>query len=68
MIILLPADGRNYVSGYEAQQDFKNGKDFINGDILSKWGGTRCSIKNFTKNTKFKIWFHNGQKNTIFKI
>ena len=44
---VIPAYGRKYNNMAAAIKDWKDGKDFIITDIMSKWNGKPCSARDF---------------------
>ncbi len=62
-----PAYGRDYKSAKAAQQDWNDGKDFIQQDITSQWDGKPCSCRDFLKDVTIEIRYSKRTKVTFAK-
>jgi hypothetical protein len=63
-----PAYGRDYTSAKKAEKDFKDGKDFIIRDIMSRWDGKACSVRDFDQGTKINIRYNKNTKVTVVTV
>ena len=64
MITLTPAYGRDFKNGKEAEANFRAGKDWVVADVMHRYAGSYCSIKDLAGET-VKLRF---KKNANFKV
>ena len=68
MTTLTPAYGRDYTSKKAAIKDFREGKDFILNDIMSRWDGKPCSIRDLKKGDSVKIRYGKLRKVMVVTV